>query len=157
VTADEAAKARIVERTIRQFRFADELLADGLVSPGGARDMKRLAVFWASYDQGLEGKSGRNVRIPHGRKMTAGDGYDIEHAVPMAVVVALVDETGLDPELVWHVLTTYLVTYYIPKEEHTRINRMGLRNAMPADWDLVDPLARYRAAGLDLTGYLELP
>lgn len=141
----------IVERTIRIFRFADQMLADGLVSPGGANDFKRRAVFWAGYNLGMERGSSRDVRRLDGRTPAPGDGYEVEHAIPQRQLITMISATGLEPSEVWEVLSTYLVTYYISKAEHDRLKACGLRSRMPPDWDGVDPLARYRAAGIDVS------
>lgn len=153
----QATMDRIVEMVRRQFTFADEMFADGLISLGGANHLKGMAVTWAGGGVGMESWSSKNIRTPRGRKIAANDGWEIEHAVPKSVVVKMIDATGLDPVRIQHIIETYTVAYYIPKEEHARINRMGLRSKMPDGWDGIDPLARYRAAGLDLTDYDHTP
>jgi hypothetical protein len=147
----------IVERTIRIFRFADEMFADGLVSPGGANDFKKKAIFWAGWNMGMERGSNRNVRTLDGRKPRIGDGHEVEHAIPQKQLIKMIAATDLDPAKVWHVLTTYLVTYYVTKKEHDRLKDLGLQSKMPDDWDGVDPLARYRKAGIDVSAYAEQP
>ena len=149
--------ATIVERTIRIFRFADEMYVDGLVSPGGANDFKKKAIFWAGWNMGMERGSNKNVRTLDGRKPRIGDGYEVEHAVPQKELIKMISATDLAPARVWQLLTTYLVTYYITKEEHDRLKNLGLQSKMPADWDGVDPLARYRAAGIDVSAHAQQP
>lgn len=150
-------QATIVKRTIRIFRFADEMFADGLVSLGGANDFKKKAIFWAGWNMGMERGSNKNVRTLDGRKPRIGDGYEVEHAVPQKELIKLISATDLDPAEVWQLLTTYLVTYYITKDEHDRLKHLGLQSKMPDGWDGVDPLARYRAAGIDVSAYAQQP
>jgi hypothetical protein len=150
-------QAMIVERTIRIFRFADEMFTEGLVSLGGANDFKKKAIFWAGWNMGMERGSNKNVRTLDGRKPRIGDGYEVEHAMPQKELIKLISATDLDPAEVWHLLSTYLVTYYVTKEEHDRLKNLGLQSKMPDDWDGVDPLARYRAAEIDVSAYAQQP
>jgi hypothetical protein len=147
----------IVERTVRIFRFGDELFADGLVSPGGANDFKKKAIFWAGWNMRMERGSNKNVRALDGRKPRIGDGYEVEHAVPQKELIRMISASDLEPAEVWRLLTTYLVTYYVTKEEHDRLKDLGLQSKMPDDWDGVDPLARYRAAGIDVDAWVQAP
>ncbi len=38
----------------------------------------------------------------------------------------------------------------ITKEEDEHLNKAGYRNKMPSEWDGRDPLARYKAVGIEL-------
>jgi hypothetical protein len=53
-------------------------------------------------------------------------------------------------EAVRAVLERYGVTVLITLDEDRQLNKAGLRNRMPAEWDGSDPLARYKAVGIEL-------
>ena len=53
-------------------------------------------------------------------------------------------------ETVRDVLDRYGITVLITADEDERLNKAGLRNRMPTDWDGRDPLTRYKAVGIDV-------
>ena len=74
-----------------------------------------------------------------------------DHAVPFKL---LQDELmGLsDPTVgaVRDVLNRYGVIVLVTKEEDRRVRMAGYGSKMPDGWDRVDPIARYRAVGIEL-------
>lgn len=86
------------------------------------------------------------------RKLTRGDGELIfDHAVPFrylqAELLALSDVTA---ESVKGVLLNAGPFALITKDEDVQLARAGYRSEMPEDWDRKDPLARYKAVGIEM-------
>lgn len=79
------------------------------------------------------------------------DGLVYDHAIPFIYtlneMLALPDVT---PNSVRAVLEKFDVMVLITREEDARLNASGLKQKMPADWDGVDSLARYKAVGIAL-------
>lgn len=78
---------------------------------------------------------------------------ELDHAVPISVLVSMFHA---NPEItkngVIDILTNLLVDVRITKHEHAVIlQRKGLSCSMPLDWDGINPLARYQAAGISVT------
>jgi len=74
-----------------------------------------------------------------------------DHAVPYRFErMALMDLTEVTPETVRLVLEKYDVCAIITQEEDARLSAAGLKHSMPPDWDKIDPLARYKAVGIEI-------
>jgi hypothetical protein len=58
--------------------------------------------------------------------------------------------TVVTPETVRPVLEKFDVCAIITAEEDARLNAAGLQSRMPDGWDEIDPLARYKAVGIEL-------
>lgn len=75
----------------------------------------------------------------------------VDHAVPLAVLVRKLFETDFD--LSRNCLKVFLERNYhlglLTAAEDCRLNQLGLRSTMPANWDGADLIARYRNAGID--------
>jgi hypothetical protein len=149
----EITLEKVITRTIRMFRFADELRAEDLISRGGANDLKGKALRWAGGNMGLERWSSGAIRTPHGMAVRSNQGYEMDHAVPIDAIREMLDRSDLSRDAVERILRKYLVVYYISREEHARLSGMGLRSSMPPDWDGEDVQARYRAIGIRLECY----
>ncbi len=74
-----------------------------------------------------------------------------DHAVPFkylqAELLKLVDVTTHSVE---NVLNKFGTVVLITKEENDLLNAAGYRSDMPKDWDGIDPLARYKAVGIEV-------
>ena len=78
-------------------------------------------------------------------------GLIYDHAFPFRYLQEAL--LGLDPvssETVAEVLSRYGVIALITREEDDLLSASGYRQRMPADWNGVDPLARYKAVGIEL-------
>jgi hypothetical protein len=75
-----------------------------------------------------------------------------DHAIPKKVLVErLIQLRGDATETSVHkVLESWCFGVVITKAEDDRLTSFGLRARMPSDWDLADPWARYRHAGIAL-------
>lgn len=74
-----------------------------------------------------------------------------DHAVPFRYLqedlLQLSDPTA---ESVNAILSRSIGAVLITEEEDKRLSGAGYKESMPADWDRVDPLARYKAVGIEL-------
>lgn len=77
---------------------------------------------------------------------------DNDHAVPVKVIIQyLMDEPSLTKDRVIEILDRFYVSVTISKQEHVSVLRtLGLESKMPDGWDVVDPFARYKHAGIEL-------
>jgi len=74
-----------------------------------------------------------------------------DHAIPFGYELkALLELTELNPETVRTVLDRYEVSAIITADEDGRVRLAGFGRKMPNDWDGIDPLARYRAVGIEI-------
>ena len=86
-----------------------------------------------------------------GRKFGGGR-LRFDHAIPFNYLESeLLDAGELTSEGVREKLRKYSEVFVlITKEEDDRMNASGLGSKMPDEWDQSDPLARYRAVGVEL-------
>jgi len=96
-------------------------------------------------------------RIPQYRSRAAvglrfGDGELVyDHAIPFNYLqTELLQLSDVTPEAVRNVLLRYETRVLITKSENARLNASGMQTKMPPTWDHTDPLARYKAVGIEL-------
>lgn len=77
----------------------------------------------------------------------------IDHAIPVLVVCnRILEAEDLNRNKLEKIVTDWLVTVELTAEEHKVVlQKCGLARRMPENWDGVDPLARYRIAGIKLS------
>lgn len=74
-----------------------------------------------------------------------------DHAVPFKYLQEELLEVDFpDPLKVKKILSRHCTIAIITKEEDSLLNKNGLGNRMPQDWDGRDPLARYKKVGIQL-------
>jgi hypothetical protein len=74
-----------------------------------------------------------------------------DHAIPFKLLVKeLLNLTDVSDIQVISVLERFGTIVLITKDEEDRINAKGLGHRMPDGWDGIDPLARYKAVGIEL-------
>ena len=74
-----------------------------------------------------------------------------DHSIPFRYLrEKLLALQPAEPETVRAILSRFAVSSLLTKEEDGLLSTHGLARTMPADWDGVDPLARYRAVGIDM-------
>ncbi|MGV8899389.1 MAG: hypothetical protein ACOH2B_09150 [Burkholderiaceae bacterium] len=83
-------------------------------------------------------------------KLVPGDSGEIDHAVPLKVVVdELLKRKKWAKNKLLVFLEEWLARVEITRDEHrVDLEKLGLGCAMPEDWDNIDVFARYRAAGI---------
>ena len=95
--------------------------------------------------------------IPRYRSQAAvglgfGDGQLVyDHAIPFRYLQSeLLQLDDVTAEAVRDVLLRHEIRVLITKSENGRLNASGLQAKMPPTWDGTDPLARYKAVGIEL-------
>jgi hypothetical protein len=73
-----------------------------------------------------------------------------DHAIPVQVLSSrILDTPNLNRQKLETILHEWLVAVELTASEHRELlKNCGLGRCMPADWDGIDPLARYRVAGI---------
>jgi hypothetical protein len=75
-----------------------------------------------------------------------------DHAIPFKYLQhELLSLEEATTNNVKEVLDRYCVTAIITAQENAALSQAGLQHKMPADWNGIDSLARYRAVGVQLT------
>lgn len=74
-----------------------------------------------------------------------------DHAIPFSYgQKALMELTEVTTETVRPVLDKYEVCAIITADEDAMLTAAGFHSKMPCDWDMIDPLARYKAVGINI-------
>lgn len=91
-------------------------------------------------------RSRASVGLRHGNGLII---YD--HAIPFKYLErGLIELDPVTPEAVAETLGRFGVTALITKEEDALLTASGYRHKMPEGWNGADPLARYKAVGIEL-------
>lgn len=107
---------------------------------GGPKD--RLARYRSKAAVGLRRGGGQLV---------------LDHAIPFKYLQSeLLQLHDVTPEAVRNVLMKEILVL-ITKSEDDRLKASGFQAEMPHPWDRTDPLARYRAAGIELVENRPVP
>ena len=79
------------------------------------------------------------------------NGHVYDHAIPFTLVHReLLEVSELSPEAIRPILEARVQAALITRREDEELTRIGLRSKMPSDWDGVNLLARYEAAGIEV-------
>lgn len=74
-----------------------------------------------------------------------------DHAVPFKLLQdELLALTDVTVDAVHHVLKTHGVIVLITKKEDRLLRKAGYGSKMPSNWGRADPLARYKAVGIEV-------
>lgn len=140
--------AKFIPFAIRQANEAEEF---GFTRNECCRNLKiAIHQYWQNKVLGHHGQAHKS-QIP---RSVAASGLPlkdcvVEHVVPqMEIVNTLMDLRPLTEQGVIDILSRLLRVVLVTKEEHVRLNASGYRSCMPADWDGVDPFARYSRLGI---------
>jgi hypothetical protein len=91
-------------------------------------------------------RSRASLELRHGNGQLVFD-----HAIPFNYLQSeLLQLKEVTPEALRTILLRHEICVLITKSENERLNASGLQFKMPSDWDDDDPLARYKAAGIEL-------
>jgi len=131
---------------------AKEAEVFGFTRNMACRNLKiALHQYWQNKEMGQHSQAHRN-RIPMSKaaEIVPKDQVQVEHAVPQQLIVnMLMDMEPLTKRRISNLLRKLFRVRTVTKEEHSRLNGMGLRSKMPDDWNGKDPWARYDAAGIE--------
>jgi hypothetical protein len=136
---------------VEAVRYCQRVRAMGM-SPAGYTKALREPVFflWECREgRGKERAAWFRSRASVGMRLGSDVVYD--HAVPFKYLQsALMELSEVTIESVRGVLHRYDVNVIITKEEDCRLTKAGYRFKMPESWDHIDPLARYKAVGIEI-------
>lgn len=145
---DAATRLALIAEAVQ---YCQRVAALGMPSSCYAKALREPVYFlWEAWGRSKADAAQFRSRAALGLRHGAGKlAYD--HAVPFALLQAeLLALSPATPEAVERVLREHGTRVLITRSEHDRLAALGLAHRMPADWDGADPLARYKAAGIDL-------
>lgn len=89
--------------------------------------------------------------VARSQSAESGD-REIDHAIPVHILCDRIMNTqDLDRTKLTGIVADWLVAVELTPQEHRQVlQEHGLASRMPNDWDGLDPLARYRVAGIQL-------
>jgi hypothetical protein len=145
---DDTQRLELVAEAVR---YCQRVAAMDMPVAGYAKTPREAIYFVWTRRLGSKARSAKYrskaaVGLKWGRREIV---YD--HAIPYHYELkALMDLTELTAEKVRPVLEKYEVCAIITADEHARLTAAGLQRKMPDDWDKIDPLARYKAVGIQI-------
>jgi len=144
-------ETRRLELIVEAVRYCQRVKSMGMPVSCYSRALREPVHFlW-------ERPLGTKISIPKFRSKSAkglrfGDGQLVyDHAVPFKYLqTELLNLSDATIVSVRNVLSQFATVLLITKEEDAILNSAGYRHDMPENWDGIDHLARYRAAGITL-------
>lgn len=142
---------RRLEMVAEAVRYCQRVEAMGMAVAGYAKTPREAIYYAWTCRLGSKAKSAKYrsraaVGLKWGQRKIR---YD--HLIPYCLELkALMALTVVTPETVRPVLEKFDVCAIITAEEDARLNAAGLQSRMPDGWDEIDPLARYKAVGIEL-------
>lgn len=151
---DDTQRLQLIAETIR---YCQRVAKMGMPVAGYSKTPREAIYFvWTrrlgSKAQSAKYRSRAAADLKWGRREIV---YD--HAIPYCYELeALMEMTEVTPETVRPVLEKYDVCVIITASEDARLTAAGLQHKMPNDWDEIDPLARYKAAGIEIEENIDI-
>lgn len=106
--------------------------------------------LWEAYGRTKAAAAEFRSKAAAGLRHGANE-IEYDHAVPFGRLQAeLLALRPATTDAVAGILRKFSLRVLITKAEHRRLGELKLGRAMPADWDEIDPFARYRSAGIEL-------
>jgi hypothetical protein len=142
---------------VEAVRYCQRVAAMGMSVAGYAKTPREAIHFVWTRRAGSKAKSAKyRSREAAGRKWGRRE-IVYDHAIPYCYELkALMELTEVTPETVRCVLEKYDISAIITTDEDRRLTAAGLQRKMPDDWDEIDSLARYKAAGIDIVENINL-
>jgi hypothetical protein len=152
---DDTIRLQMIAEAVRYCQRVKEM---GMPVAGYAKTPREAIYFAWTCRLGSKGKSAKyRSRAAAGRKW-GGREIVYDHAIPYGYELkALMELTDVSPETVRPVLDKYDVCAIITADEDARLTAAGLQRNMPDDWDRLDPLARYKAVGIEIVENTNIP
>ncbi len=148
---DETKRLQLIAEALR---YCQRVAAMGMPPACYAKALREPIFFlwtcWAKRNKAAcaQFRSKAAVGLAYGNGELVFD-----HAIPFKYTQdALLNLSEVSTDTVRRVLldTFASIAVLVTKEENQRLNRDGLKRAMPPDWNGTDPLARYRAVDIEL-------
>jgi hypothetical protein len=145
---DDVQRLQLIAETVR---YCQRVAAMGMIPAGYAKTPREAIYFVWTRRLGSKAKSAKyRSRAAVGHKWGRRE-IVYDHAIPYCYELkALMELTEITPETVRPVLEKYSVCAIITTDEDARLTAAGLQRKMPDDWDRIDPLARYKAVGIEI-------
>jgi hypothetical protein len=132
-------------------RYCQRVKAMGMPPSCYSKALREPVFFLWERRQGSKASAAR-FRSVTARGLTFGRGLLVyDHAIPFKYIRdELLALDPVTPATVRDTLTRFNTAVLITKAEDVMLTEHGYRNTMPEDWDGIDPLARYKAVGIQL-------
>jgi hypothetical protein len=146
---DDANRIALI---IEAIRYCQRVKAMGMPATCYSKALREPIHFLWERRGGKGKAASAKFRSRNAMGLRIGGGllrYD--HAIPFKLLVEeLLNLTDVSGIQVTSALDRFGTIVLITKEEENRLNTEGLAHQMPEGWDGIDPLARYKAVGIEI-------
>jgi hypothetical protein len=145
---DDAKRLQLIAEAVRYCQRVADM---GMPSSSYSKALREPVHFLWERRVGSKTRAAR-FRSRASLGLTFGDRLLVyDHAIPFKYLQSeLLKLTDASADSVRDVLNKFSVVAFITREEDDALNRAGYGNGMPKNWDGVDPLARYKAVGIEI-------
>jgi hypothetical protein len=135
---------------IQLYRLVDKGLPETHI-----RRIERESIFFLFENVGMEklhkdrphSKAARNILRTLPGEFKKSVTYD--HTIPLATLRQKLKDATVSREAMYEFLMRFIKGVVITRAEDKRLNKLGLRKALPPEALCHDMMARYRSAGID--------
>ena len=148
----EMNEAQRLELIVEAIRYCQRVKGMGMPPSCYSKALREPVYFLWERRGGKTKEMTPRYRSQAAVGLGFGDGELVyDHAVPFKYLqTELLRLNDVTPEAVRDLLLRYEIRVLITKSEDDRLNASGLQSKMPPMWDRTDPLARYKAVGIEL-------
>lgn len=118
---------------------------------GGCNKVLRESIFflWEQRHGGNKEATAQFRSLASVGKPLGSHSVVYDHVIPVKLILAKLLAKN-SPSTAWikNTLQNLCISCLITKEEDLHLNSLGLRSAMPSNWDQRDRFARYHSAGI---------
>lgn len=141
-----------LELIAEAVRYCQRIKAMGMPSACYSKALREPVHFLWERRDGKGKEHAARFRSKAAAGMHLGGGMLVyDHAVPFKILEAeLLRLQEVTVYTVHDILSKYGTVVIITKEEDGMLSRLGYRSRMPDKWDGLDPLARYKAASIEI-------
>jgi len=146
---DEETRLQLI---VEAVKYCQRVKRAGMPSSCYTKALREPIYFLWDCRAGGTKETRSHYRSPATVGLKIGDGQLVgDHAIPFKYLQSeLLELDDVTPETVRGVLRKYEVRVWITKAEDRLLSAKKLRSKMPDAWNRTDPLARYKAAGIQL-------
>jgi hypothetical protein len=148
-TATEAERVQFIASLVEASRHM--LLKGGKKARSPIRLLLRQAIFCFWESREFHKFDSRRPRSVMALKNPA-QAVSYDHVIPMSIVADKLLTGEISHGAIREILDKWVLACVITKDEDRHLDRLGLRQEMPRDWDGADLFARYKAAGIEAPG-----
>jgi len=145
---DDAQRLELIAEAVR---YCQRVAATGMPSCCYSKALREPVHFLWERRRGSKLQAARFCSRAAVGLSFGGRQLVYDHAIPFRYLEAeLLRLPTVDTEKLRNILDRLGTAVLITKLEDDTLNRAGYGNKMPRDWDQKDPLARYKAAGIEI-------